>query len=134
MKPAVVFLSASLSLYLAAATLRADWARLRYVSQAGSPVLLYRPEDSASGTTASFLGVGPTRVVRVPRPNQVVSFRHPATGTSVSVPVAFPLATPRVEYRAAQVVYNYGSYTITIRFLADGSVDVVYSSGPFRPL
>ena len=47
----------------------------------------------------------------------------------VTVPVALPQGTPNIEYLARRVVYNYGSYTVSVLFLADGSVDVIYNSG-----
>jgi hypothetical protein len=84
------------------------------------------------GEYISFYGREPCN--RPPRPTCVVTYRHPCSGRSVSVPLAFPLSTPRIEYRTDRVIYNYGSYTIEVHFLADGSVDVVYDSGLFRAL
>jgi hypothetical protein len=52
----------------------------------------------------------------------------------VRVPIAFPIGTPLLEYRTDSVVYDYGTYSITVRFIEDGSVDVVYRSGLFRSL
>ncbi len=67
-----------------------------------------------------------------PRATHLVGFRHPATGRNVSVPLALPLATPRLEYGRDRVIYNYGSDTVEIHFLPDGSADVIYDSGLFR--
>jgi hypothetical protein len=67
-----------------------------------------------------------------PRANQVLGFRHPYTGRPVRVPVALPEGTPRPVYRAEWAVYDYGSYTVGVHFLPDGSADVVYDSGLFR--
>jgi hypothetical protein len=50
----------------------------------------------------------------------------------VTVPLCLPEGTPRVEHVRDRIVYNYGSYTVEVRFLPDGSVDVLYSSGLFR--
>jgi hypothetical protein len=68
-----------------------------------------------------------------PRPNQCVRFRHPCSGQSVQVPLALPAdSTPRLEHRTNRVIYNYGSDTVQVHFLADGSVDVIYTSGLLR--
>jgi hypothetical protein len=37
-----------------------------------------------------------------------------------------------MEYRTRRVIYNYGSDTVEVHFLPDGSVDVIYNSGLFR--
>lgn len=66
------------------------------------------------------------------RPNQVVAFRHPATGRIVKVPLALYQGTPKMRYRTNLVMYDYGSDAIEVRFLADGSVDVIYNSGFLR--
>jgi hypothetical protein len=50
------------------------------------------------------------------------------------VPLALPEGTPNMEYRTNRILYNYGSYSVAVHFLADGSVDVVYDSGFFRKL
>jgi hypothetical protein len=67
-----------------------------------------------------------------PRATQVVSFRHPCTGQTVAVPLALPDSTPRREYTRDRVIFNYGSDTVEVRFLPDGSADVFYDSGLFR--
>jgi hypothetical protein len=69
-----------------------------------------------------------------PRPTHVVTYRHPYTGQNVSVPMTLPESTPRIVHATDRIVYDYGSYTVTSRFLPDGSVDVIYNSGLFRPL
>jgi hypothetical protein len=69
-----------------------------------------------------------------PRATQLVSFRHPATGQTVTLPLALPEATPRLAYVRDRVVYDYGNYTVEVRFLKDGSADVVYDSGLLRAL
>ena len=68
------------------------------------------------------------------RPNYLVTFRHAYTGQLITVPVAFPEGTPRLEYRRNRIVYNYGSYTVEAVFNPDGSMDMVYNSGFLRPL
>jgi hypothetical protein len=69
-----------------------------------------------------------------PRPTHLVTFRHPYTGRLITVPLALPEGTPRMEYRSNRVVYNYGSYTVEAHFHSDGSVDVIYNSGLLRDL
>lgn len=64
----------------------------------------------------------------------IVTFKHPHTCALVKVPMKLCEGTPRIDYRPAAVVYSYGTYTITVNFFRDGSVETVYNSGLFRPL
>jgi hypothetical protein len=66
------------------------------------------------------------------RATRLVSFRHPCTGQTVTVPLALPDSTPRMEYSRDRVTYDYGSDTVEVLFLKDGSADVYYDSGLFR--
>jgi hypothetical protein len=91
------------------------------------------PGGSAGARLTLFGSVRPAEC-GPPRPNQVVTFRHPFSGQMVKVPVALPEGTPDVEFRTNWIVYNYGSYTVEVHFLPDGTVDVVYNSGLFRAL
>ncbi len=68
------------------------------------------------------------------KPTHMVTFYHPFTNQNVTVPLALPLGTPRMETLSDTIVYTYTQYTIRVQFLRDGSVDVVYNSGIFRPL
>jgi hypothetical protein len=86
------------------------------------------PED------VQWFGVFKPPKSELPKPNQVVSFQHLCTGACVAVPLFLPCGTPRVEYVWHRTVYNYGSYTVEVRFLPDGSVDVMYDSGLLRAL
>jgi hypothetical protein len=70
----------------------------------------------------------------LPKPNKLVPFCHPATGGTVVVPLALPCGTPVIEHVYHRTVYNYGSYTVEVRFLPDGSVHVIYDSGLLRAL
>jgi hypothetical protein len=67
-----------------------------------------------------------------PRATHQVSFRHPCTGQTITVPLALSTSLPRMEYTRDRVIYNYGSDTVEVRFLPDGSVDVIYDSGLLR--
>ncbi len=105
-------------------------ARLRYhytPDPAGSGCL----KPAAAGERLSLSGWQPTDCPP-PRPTQVVTFRHPCTGQAVNVPLALPASTPRMEYVRDRVVYDYTNYTVEVRFLKDGSADVIYDSGLLR--
>ena len=67
-----------------------------------------------------------------PCATQLVTFRHPATGQCITVPLALPDSLPRMEYVGNRAIYNYGSNTVEVAFFQDGSVDAVYDSGLFR--
>ena len=54
-----------------------------------------------------------------------------AVNLAATVP---PDSTPRVQHRWDRIIFNYGSYTIEVVFLPDGTVDVVYNSGFLRPI
>jgi hypothetical protein len=115
-------------LLLAAAP--AGAARLRYhlVADPASGGCLKAP---AAGERRTLTGWEPYNCPP-PRATRLVNFRHPCTGQMVSVPLALPDATPRMEYVRDRVVYNYGDYTVEVRFLKDGSAEVLYDSGLFR--
>ena len=68
------------------------------------------------------------------QPTCIVTFRHPHTGQNVSVPLALPEGTPTIMHGPDRITYNYGSYAVRVRFLPDGSVDVIYDSGFLRSL
>ncbi|MGE3804254.1 MAG: hypothetical protein AB7K24_06245 [Gemmataceae bacterium] len=62
----------------------------------------------------------------------LVPFKHCITGQTLLVPLALPPDTPIIYHRSNRIVYSYGSYTVTVQFLQDGSVDVIYNSGWLR--
>jgi hypothetical protein len=66
------------------------------------------------------------------RPTHIVTFCHAYTGHNVSVPLALPEGTPIMMHGPDRVTFNYGSYAVRVRFLPDGSVDVIYDSGFLR--
>jgi hypothetical protein len=37
-----------------------------------------------------------------------------------------------MEHRADRTIYDYGSYTVSVVFLPDGTVSVIYDSGLMR--
>ena len=67
-----------------------------------------------------------------PRATMLVTFSHPCTARPVTVPLALPDATPRMQYTRDRAIYNYGSDTVEVRFLSDGSAEVIYDSGFLR--
>jgi hypothetical protein len=90
--------------------------------------------DGSLGELKRGFGFRPLPYPYMIRPNQLVTFRHPFTCRNVTVPLRLPEGTPRLEHRADRIVYNYGDYVVEARFLPDGSVDVVYTTGLLRPL
>lgn len=67
-----------------------------------------------------------------PRATCMVTFRHPCTGRNLVLPLRLPPDLPRMEYRTDRVIYNYGTETVQVHFLADGTADVIYSNGLLR--
>jgi len=115
----------------------AEAVRFRYVPIDACGTLKQAPcgPDGALGERLNGLGFRPQPVTQNFRPNQMVTFRHPYTGRNATVPLTLPQqGTPRMETWAEKIVYNYGSYTVEVRFFPDGSVDTVYNSGFLRVL
>jgi hypothetical protein len=111
-----------------ASGLRADDVGFRYVRPTGSRTLVWQPRDSVAfvGNQVYFF---PTSLQsQPPAPTQWLSLRHPFTHAYVSVPVALPSGTPRLEQRSDRLIYDYGFMSIVILFLRDGSVNVSYNS------
>jgi hypothetical protein len=107
--------------------------RYHYVPAACTDALQLAPAAGGSpGERLSWVGRTPTPYNCTPRPNQVVCFLHPTTNRYVKVPLELPPDTPRIEHVYLGTMYNYGSESVEIRFLADGSVDVLYSNGLLR--
>ena len=94
----------------------------------------YGPEEigGAPGQRVSWLGAPREFVAGTPGPMVPVTFQHPFTHSPVTVPLALPPSTPTIEHVRNRIVYNYGSYAVDVRFLPDGSVDVIYNSGLLR--
>jgi hypothetical protein len=126
---------AALMLVACAGTASAARARFHYGSADGCGVLSLKPDGpcNAPGEYISLFGT-PRNASAAPRPNVYLTFQHPCTGRRVTVPVSLPEGTPVIQYRYRRVIYNYGSYSVEVAFLPDGSVDVIYNSGPLRAL
>ena len=89
-------------------------------------------ETGGAGEKALLMGLVREADGRLPQPTHYVTFRHPYTLAPVTVPMTFPLGTPRLEHTPTRIVYNYGSYAVEARFQPDGSVDVIYDTGFLR--
>jgi hypothetical protein len=113
----------------------ADRLTMHYGPAVIGPGAAFKPgEFPPAGEIVRWRRVCKAACSHPPLPNQWVCFKHACTGQSVQVPLFLPWGTPRIEHVWGKIVYNYGSYTVTVRFLPGGSVDVTYFSGPLRPL
>jgi hypothetical protein len=121
---------------MGAAPAFAEMVRFRYVpvDACGAMQQVAAGPEGAAGELFRGFGTRPLPYHRTFRPNQMVTFRHPYGGRLVTVPLTLPQGTPRLEHRADRSVFNYGSYTVEVRYFPDGTVDVVYNSGLLRPL
>lgn len=109
--------------------------RLRYVADpCGNTTLVPIGPGGALGEQRGWIGADPKPYNCPLRATHIVTFRHPATCCNVSVPLNLPEGSPRIEHRSDRIIYNYGAYTVTARFLRDGSVETIYNSGMLRPL
>jgi hypothetical protein len=124
----------ALALFATPLTANASRMRFHYTAADGCGAMSLKPGGAcgAPGERISFFGTVREPVCSPPRPTHFVSIQHPYTGRAVILPLCLPEGTPRMEYRAARVIYNYGGYTVEVHFLADGTVDVVYNSGLLR--
>ena len=107
------------------ASLRAEDTDFRYVRPYGSRAMFFTPRSSFAyvGGQVYYL---PSPSTQPPAPNTWLNFRHPYTHAYVSVPVALPNGTPRVEHRSDRLIYDYGFVAVVIHFIRDGSVNVSY--------
>jgi hypothetical protein len=130
----LMFASALVASLTGSAT--ADLVRYRYVARdaSGNPAIVPIGPGGALGEYQTWIGAAPQPFNTEFRPTHMAAFRHPCSGQCITVPLALPDSTPRVEHRADRIVHNYGSYTVEAIFLNDGSVEVVYNSGFLRPL
>jgi hypothetical protein len=127
---------AGLALLVFAPAARADVVRFRYVPVDAQGTVALTPigPGGAPGVRSGYRG-GPAEAVVAPkRPTHVATVVHPRTGRTLFVPLTLPDDTPRIERRMGNLIYNYGTYTVEVRFLDDGAVEVIYNSGFLRPL
>ncbi len=113
----------------------AELLRLRYLPDpCGNTTLVPVGPGGALGEKRVWIGGDPKPYHCQLRATHIVTFRHPATCCNVAVPLNLLEGSPRIEHRSDRIIYNYGSYTVTARFLPDGSVETIYNSGMLRPL
>jgi hypothetical protein len=105
-------------------------ARYHYVPSDNNPVMTLAPAGPGERLNIFGRSTAPSP----PRPTVVVTYRHPYSGQTVSVPLRLPADTPQILHRGSRLIYDYSGYQIQVEFLADGSVDVIYNSGLFRAL
>jgi hypothetical protein len=111
----------------------AERARFHYAPTGPGGALQLQPAaDGAPGERAGSFGKARGSMCEPPRPTCCVRFKHLCTGQDVTVPLALPCDTPVIQHVRQRIVYNYGSYTVEVRFLPDGCVDVIYNSGLLR--
>jgi hypothetical protein len=121
------------ALLLAAGNAKA--ARIRYhftpVDANGTTTL--RPGDvSGYEPRMAILGIQWPMPGPPPGVTFLMTYWHPLSSRRITVPVTLPEGTPTVQHGRDWVMYNYGSYSVRIRFLPDGSVDVLYDNGLLR--
>ena len=100
--------------------------------QQGGARLLNRAAGPVPASECGFIGLIHEPAVTQPRPTHLVTFKHSYSGRNITVPLALQPGTPRMATNRESVSYNYGSESVEVQFLKDGSVDVVYSSGLLR--
>lgn len=123
---------AVLASLLVAGSAPAGWVRYHYVPVDARGTARLQPIGAGAGERMRWLGAVREPAGDPPRATHVVTYRHPHSGQNIAVPIAFPDGTPQIERVRQRLIYNYGSDTIELRFQADGSVDLIYSSGLFR--
>lgn len=125
--------AATVLLALGAAPARAGRVRYHYVP--AGPGACFRLDDSrgAPGERLTWRGTWEPYNCPPERPTTQATFRHPCTGQPITLPLHLPyFSTPRMEYRTDAVVYDYGTGSVQVQFLPDGTAYVVYSDGVLR--
>ncbi len=101
-------------------TVEAARLRYRYVPGGADGVMTLAP--SAFGTP------GVRITLRGSCPDS-----HPFSGQTINVPLNLP-GNPTIYYKTNAVLYDYSGDFVEVRFLPDGSVEVIYSTGLFRSI
>jgi hypothetical protein len=127
----ILFLLAATAAVILFLTSQTDAARIRYH---------YVPTGTGTGEDAGVAqsGAGERLTWRMdwqscdqpaPRATHLVTFCHPISGKLLTLPLGLPEGTPQMLHSRNRVTYDYGSYTVEVHFLSDGSADVIYNSG-----
>jgi hypothetical protein len=107
--------------------LRADDGTFRYVRPYGGRAMNFAPYDSFAFVGGQVYPLSTGSRLQSLAPNSWLNFRHPYTHAYVTVPVALPIGTPKVEHRLDRIIYDYASVAVVIHFVRDGSVNVSYN-------
>jgi hypothetical protein len=107
-------------------------ARYHYAPNGPNGAMTFVPGSPDAGERISVLGTVPDP--NPPRPTVMMTYRHPLSGQTVTVPLRMPAGTPTVYHRSNRIVYDFTGYTVQVVFFPDGTVDVIYNSGLFRGL
>ncbi len=115
---------------------KADVVRFRYSPSdlCGHTALKPDPCGGVGEWRPWLFGVRRSSYYCRPNPTHLVTFLHPHTNRHVKVPLALPGGTPQTFTTTEAITFTYTSYSVRVEFRRDGSVDVVYNSGIFRPL
>jgi hypothetical protein len=125
----------AVGLLVAEGTASAARVVIHFAPEALCPGAPLKPDEALTGTgDIRWHALCKGKHSCLPTPTCVLTFTHPCTGQAVAVPLYLPAGTPNIEHVYRRIVYNYGSYTVEVRFLPDGSVDVIYNSGLLRAL
>jgi hypothetical protein len=128
-------LLAGVAVLLACTASPARAARVRYHYVPADPGGCYRLDDSrgAPGERLTWRGTWEAYNCPPACATAQVCFRHPCTGQSLTLPLHLPTdSTPRMEYRPNRVVYDYGTGSVEVYFLSDGTAYVIYNDGLLR--
>ena len=114
----------------------AEQVRYRYVPIDACGTMAPAPigPEGTIGELKRGLGARPLPYPYALKPNQMVTFRHPFNGRNATVPMRLPNEKARMEHHSDRIVYNFSDFTVEVRFLPDGAVEIVYNSGLLRPL
>ncbi len=108
--------------------LRADDGEFRFVRPYGGRTAIWRPRDSFAVIGGQIYYSPADLTSPPPAPNNWLSFLHPYTHAYVTVPVALPNGMPHMFQHTDRVSFDYGSVSVVIHFVRDGSVGVSYNS------
>src|SRR3954464_7802666 len=85
----------------------------------GTTVQTPAGNGNAVGERVSYFGVGNAPYFCGKRPTYLVTFWHPYSGKNVTVPLALPEDTPRIEHGPNRITFNYTTYWVDVMFLPD---------------
>jgi hypothetical protein len=128
-------LAAGIAAVLALAAGPAQAARVRYHYVPGGPGGCAQLDTAhgAPGERLTWRGRWEPYNSPPEFPTAQVTFRHSYTGQPITLPLHLPTdSTPRMEYRPDRVVYDYGTGSVQVLFLPDGTAYVIYEDGLLR--